>query len=236
MAEILRETKHLVSCDISVRPPRSDDEFYFVEEIKLPFLKRLLIVQKCSDTALLESPSLLDFISAPILAELNIDLMFLERSLLNFVKRSPNILKLRSPYWNKAESLMFMMILLRHCPLLTALYLWPWGSLGAQTTGHDANLFLRSFVEEGDVGVSCPCLQDFAFMGKLDFSAETFRLFLEGKQTDIAAPKIVPWKRVTIHIENMETMESQRYQHILDLVSQKRAEGLNVNVSFVGKN
>ncbi len=134
---------------------------------------------------------------------------------------------------------MFMTTLLRHCPLLTCLYLWPCSfGLGAQiqTPSHDANLFLRSFVEEGDVGVTCPRLKNFTFTGKLDFSPETLRLFLEGKQSGIAAPNIVPWKKVAIFIENTESMESERTRHILDLVSQKREQGLDVNVSFAGRN
>ncbi len=97
LAEIFRETKNLVSCDIVVRRPRSDDNFYLVEVINLPYLKRLRIVQQYYDPALLEAPNPLDHISAPILAELNIDIMLLETSLLNFVRRSPSISKLRAP-------------------------------------------------------------------------------------------------------------------------------------------
>ena len=71
-------------------------------------------------------------------------------------------------------------------------------------------------------------------MGRFDFSPETIRLFLERKQKDIAARNIAPWKKVFIYVERIKikTMDSERCQQILDLVSQKKAEGLNVVVSF----
>ena len=229
IAQIFQQTKQLVSCDIVMSPPRAEDQFY-LEEVKLPFLERLRIVEMFFDLASPEAPSLLDLISAPNLANLDIDGTFLERSLLNFVKRSPNISEFRGPYLDKDKSLMFMMTLLRHCPLLSVLYLWPCsGGVGNRTPRHDANLFLRSFVEKSDVGVTCPRLQDFTFMGRIQFSAETLRLFLEGKQKDIYTLNIQIWKRVHIIVQGIIRVAETK-QQILDLVSQKKLEGMPVDV------
>ncbi len=91
----------------------------------------------------------------------------------------------------------------------------------------DANTLLRSFIAgEGDAGVTCPRLQFATFTGELKFSLDTLHLFLEGKQGSCATPNIAPWKKAIIQIQGITEKETQ--QQMLDLVSQKKAEGLDV--------
>ncbi len=95
-------------------------------------------------------------------------------------------------------------------------------------TIQDANGFLRAFAEYGDHGVICPRLQDFTCLGKIRFSLETLRIFLESKQGDFLTPGLFPWRKLVIHISVEGS--SQRSQEISDFVSQKKAEGLDINV------
>ena len=87
---------------------------------------------------------------------------------------------------------------------------------------------LRAFVEEGDHGVICPRLQEFSLWGKCDFSLETLRVFLEGKHGDISPPNVTQWTKVAIDISDIYPAERRR--QISDLVSQKKAAGLDVHV------
>ncbi len=67
IVQIIQQIKCLVSCDMVVRQTHPNGTIYR-EEINLPFLKSLRIVQNYN-SALSESPSLLDLISAPILMD-----------------------------------------------------------------------------------------------------------------------------------------------------------------------
>ena len=73
-------------------------------------------------------------------------------------------------------------------------------------------------------------MQHFDFKGKFDFSPETLRLFLEGKQIDVAAPKILPWKSIVMYIQSRTATGA--HGQISKLVSEKKAEGMGVDVSF----
>ena len=234
MAQILRQTKCLVSCYIIVGPPRAEDKIR-LDKINLLYLETFHIDERDFASAETEAPSLLDLISAPILVDFRIDATYLEASLLDFVKRSPNISKLRVPYFEKDKSLTFLMALLRYCPSLTFLYLGPAGrDLHPRPADHDGDLFLRSFVEEGDTGVACPRLQRFHMTGRIHFSLETFRLLLERKQRYTTALNILPWKMVFIYIPSMSPTETHR--QISDFAKQKRAEGLDVSFFLEGMN
>ena len=120
------------------------------------------------------------------------------------------------------------MALLRQCPSLTTLSLypcdWDWSH---RTANWDANTLLRSFITgEGDIGVICPHLQFATVAGQINFSLDTLCLFLEGKQGSCGMVNIAPWKKVIIQIQGIKATETQ--QQMSDLVSQKKAEGLDV--------
>ncbi len=72
IAHILRQTKHLVLCDIVISPPSTED-IINLQEVNLPFLEKLRIAEKYSDLASPDASSLLDLIYAPTLTELDID-------------------------------------------------------------------------------------------------------------------------------------------------------------------
>ena len=117
------------------------------------------------------------------------------------------------------------MALLRLCPLLTTLSLRhnkPFREI------RDVDWFLRAFVEDGDHGVVCPHLQDFTFLGSIHFSFEMLRKFLEEKQRNPISLGLLPWRKVVIDI-NVKRSD-QKPQQISDFVSQKRAEGLDIDV------
>ncbi len=98
-------------------------------------------------------------------------------------------------------------------------------------------MFLRSFVEVGgDAGVTCPCLQFFEVRGEINFSLETLRLFLEGKQKlpvtqTIGPKKIVPWRKVTIGIQGIESIETKA--DIVIYIFKKQSQGVNVAISML---
>ncbi len=58
IAQIFRQTKQLVSCNVVISRPRAEEEFY-PGEINLPFLQSLRIVESFFDRASPEAPSLL---------------------------------------------------------------------------------------------------------------------------------------------------------------------------------
>ncbi len=235
VAKILQQTKCLVSCDIVVwaRSKEQTD----LDKISLPFLETLRINEshiRLAPATSPEAPSLLDHLIAPKLSELNILGKFLELSLINFLERSPNILKLDLPYLIADKSLTITTTLLRHCKSLTSVSLYPSDYDPSRNPSNwDANTFLRGFVEvEGDTSVICPRLQDFKLTGGINFSPETLRLFLEGKQRSFAALniaplRIAPWRTVIIDIQAINETVTQL--EILELISQKNSEGLDVN-------
>ena len=114
---------------------------------------------------------------------------------------------------------------LSHCPSLTELSLFPGNWM---MDAPDANRFLRAFVE-GDTGVICPRLQDFQFEGIYDFSLQTLRLFLEGRQRGIAARNVMPWKRLVIDIGGIKDREARQQASVLLL--QKNAAGVIIRAS-----
>ena len=90
-------------------------------------------------------------------------------------------------------------------------------------------MLLRAFVEQGDAGVICPRLQYIMCIGEIDVSLQTLRRFLNGKHRDIVLPDVLPWKRVDIDIQNLKARK------MLDFVSQKKAEGLDVKAVLNNK-
>ncbi|KJA22695.1 hypothetical protein HYPSUDRAFT_40795 [Hypholoma sublateritium FD-334 SS-4] len=221
IARILQQTKCLEFCNIVVGPDRPQE--HYSEKIGLPFLKTFAIRESTIETASYLAPSILDLITAP-----NLDLLHIREGFFDFAgffQRSPCITELSLPYFDKDESLTDTMGLLRHCPSLDVLCLWPaYSNIGTR----NANGLLRSFVEQGDVGIICPRLQGFEITGKIDFSLETLRLFLEGKQGKNAIPNVLPWRILIINIGGITAAETR--QQMVDLVSQKKAAGLDVEV------
>ncbi len=238
IARIFQRTKRLVSCDIVVGPTRLGEEI-ILEKISLPFLQTLHITETVSTQLETSnaSPSLLDLLSTPILAELHIQGEFVDLSLLNFLKQTPSISKLDLPYLKDEKSLEITLAFLRHCPSLTALSLRAcYDSRYRGPSNWDGNAFLRSFVVvDGNGGVTCPCLQFFKFEGAINFSLETLRLFLEAKQRlpvtqNISPRKITPWRMVTIGMHGIEDMAT--HNKILFLIFQKQSEGMSLNLSL----
>ena len=96
---------------------------------------------------------------------------------------------------------------------------------------HDANMFLRAFVEDvnGGVDITCPRLEYFEFAGAAYFSLQTLRQFLEAKQRDTApVNRLVPWKRVRIDMWGLDDLERGQKLH---LVSQKQEAGVDVSIN-----
>ncbi len=229
LASILRHTKYLVFCQIFVGRDRTSDK-QNLQEITLSFLKILYINDNTSGRPLPGVPSLLDLINAPALEALHISPKFVKISLSNFLSGSPNISKLYLPYFLEDVSLIDTTKFLRHCPSLTLLFLWQANmAQNTRLSKSDANRFMRAFVEEteGNVGVLCPHLQYIDFTGDIDFSLDTLKLFLEGKHGGTAIPNISTWKRVILDIRGIQVAEKRK--QIMHLVSQKKAEGLNVH-------
>ncbi|KJA19052.1 hypothetical protein HYPSUDRAFT_204962 [Hypholoma sublateritium FD-334 SS-4] len=221
IASILQQTRSLVFCDIAVGWNHSE---HYHSTISLPLLKTLILKEHVSNINSSGAPSILDLIVTPLLQIFRICGTFLDLSLSDFLKRSPLIRKLSLPYSKEDTSLLDMMKLLRQCPSLAILSLWPtkWRRI------HEADGFLRAFVEEGDSGVLCPRLQTFDFAGNVNYTPQTLRLFLESKHGEIDMPNVLPWKRVLISTREIKATETR--QQILDLVSEKNAAGLDVQV------
>ncbi|KJA19021.1 hypothetical protein HYPSUDRAFT_44691 [Hypholoma sublateritium FD-334 SS-4] len=220
LATILQQTKCLVFCDIDVGPGDLQEHS---PKISLPFLKTLIVGETASRSGTSGAQSILDLITAPILEILHMGrLAFLNFS--DFFKRSPCIWKLSIPYFDNDKSLTDVMGFLSHCPSLTVLSIWP---CNWNLDTRDANIFLQAFVE-GDTSAICPRLQYFEFTGNIDFSLQTLSLFLEGKQGDLAALNIMPWKKVAIDVRGIK--DAEKYQQVLDLFSQKKAAGLDIQV------
>ncbi|KJA19056.1 hypothetical protein HYPSUDRAFT_44711 [Hypholoma sublateritium FD-334 SS-4] len=221
VARILQQTKCLVFCDIAVRP--SGLQEHYSNNINLPFLKTLIVGEKTPASATSGAPSILDLITAPILEVFDMRReAFLDLS--GFFKRSPRIRKLFLPYFDKDTLFTETVGFLSHCPSLTDLSLF---SCNWNNNTVDANGFLRAFVE-GDTGVICPCLQDFQLIGMIDFSLQTLRLFLAGRQGDISALNGMPWKKLAIDTRGIKN--TKRRQQVLDLL-QKNAAGSDIQVS-----
>ncbi len=121
------------------------------------------------------------------------------------------------------------MEILRHCPSLAILSLCPHTYCRGT---RDVDRFLRAFVEQGNNDILCPRLQDFSLCGQVDFPVETLRIFLEGKQGEIAMRNVLPWTTVRIIVYEMHSAEKR--QQVSDLVSQKQLAGLDVRVYTVG--
>ncbi|KJA19013.1 hypothetical protein HYPSUDRAFT_44687 [Hypholoma sublateritium FD-334 SS-4] len=239
IAGILQQTKCLEFCDITVGSNRSGE--HISNTISLPFLKTFILDERLLETTLsgTGSPSILDEIIAPILEIFDIRHTFHDLSLTDFLKRSPQIAKLCFPYFGKDKSLTDAIRFLRLCPSLTTLSVQPGNKRWVMASPFDADYFLRAFVEEGDAAVSslsdagvlCPRLQTFDFKGNVNFSLKTLRLFFEAKHGENAAPYVSPWKKVLVYIKAIK--ETEIRQQIFDLVSQKQAAGLDVEVVTV---
>ena len=219
IGNILQQTKCLKFCDITL----DYSEQHYAHEINLPFLTTLIVSEKSRRRLSHGTHSILKAITAPILGIFEDHIKFFDLSLLDFLKRSPQIWKISLLYFNEDKSLTETMELLRQCPSLTILSLQPhvWCTC-------DADQFLRSFVEQNNHGVICPYLQDFSFSGEIDFSIETLHIFLQGKHGDIAMPNVWPWRRVVINIKGV--VSTERHKKIADIVSKKQAAGLDVHV------
>ncbi len=197
----------------------------YADAISLPFLKVFIVGEEIQGGGSPGAHSILNTITAPILERFETRVEFFDLSLSGFLSRSPHIVQLKLLYFDKDQSLMETMEILRHCPSLTILSLQSHaGCLGTR----DADRFLRAFVEQGNNGTICPRLQDFLFYGQIDFPLEALRIFLEAKQGGISMLNISPWK--SVHIIVAEINSSEKRQQISDLVLQKQAAGLDVRV------
>ncbi len=116
--------------------------------------------------------------------------------------------------------------LLNHCPSLAILSLDAFTPHEVIPTGDP---LLRAFVVAGNGGIICPRLQELTFLGQIRFSLDTLRMLLDGKQGNNATLNILPWRKVTITTTGIKS-EGQRRQ-ISALISQKKAEGLDVRIS-----
>ena len=200
-----------------------DSDEHYAHKINLPVLKTLIITNSNYDQYSPATHSILEAITAPILEIFENNIEFLDLSLVDFIKRSPHIRKLSLICVDNDESLMNTTELLRHCPSLSTLFLWPRGDYF-----FNCDRFLKAFVEEGNDGVICPGLQDFTLMGGIDFSLPTLGVFLEGKHGAIALPNVLPWKKVVIDVTGIGS--DMRRQKILDFASEKRSAGFPVRV------
>ncbi len=201
-------------------------------KITLPFLKNLSITET---NGRLEF-SLVDYINAPDLEIFHFDTEdLLEGSLLNFFSESPNIWKLSLPYFRGGidPELNVTTRLLRECPSLTVLTLQLRGWDQTASSFLNVNRFLLGFVKEDDLGIICPRLQYIKITGDIHFSLQTLQLFLEGKQQGVAAPNIVPWKRVIIDIRGI--WDEEKIKQVSNVVMQKKAEGLDVDALLEDK-
>ena len=230
MAGILQQTKLLIFCRISFSGWNRSGGALYLEKIMLPFLKTLYLDDRTFGPLGPSSgtPILTDLITAPVLEILSISSIFLKSALSDFLQKSPKIWKLYLPYFLDDMSLANTIGFLHHCPSLTVLSLHPpgWGESN-QKSVPDANMLMRAFIEDSDVGVLCPRLQDIKFTGNIDFSLETLQHFLDGKHSKTPTPGISPWKRVIIDIQGINAMDTRK--QILNFVSQKKAEGLQVD-------
>ncbi len=196
----------------------------------LPFLKTLYLDDRTFGSLGPSSgtPIVTDLITAPVLEILSISSIFLKSALSDFLQKSPKIWKLYLPYFLDDVSLANTIGFLHNCPSLSVLYLHPTGRLQARSESKpDANMLLRAFIEDGDVGIICPRLQYINFAGNIDFSLETLKRFLNGRHGSTPTPDILPWKRVIIEINGIGSTDARK--QILDLISIKKAEGLDVD-------
>ncbi len=225
VVNMLRKTRHLMSFNVHVVGDRLTLHG-LNRKVTLPFLKNLSITERSFGSI---KCTLYAEISAPALEVFHLDAAdFIDHSLSNFFWESPHIWKLSLPYFSVGNdpALTVTARLLRYCPSLTALSLQSRG-WDQNAASWNADTFFRAFVNEGEFGITCPRLQYIKFTGEIDFSPQTLQLFLEGKQQGIAAPNITPWKRVIIDIGSIKSKE--KIKQILDIVSRKRKEGLNVD-------
>ena len=217
----MQQATGLVHCNIVTY---CSDEHY-PHKINLPFLKTLSIAEYSRNTFPIGTHSILEAITAPRLEILDNDIDFFDFALLGFIKRSPRIQELSLLYFEQDESFTNTIKILHHCPSLAILSLRAHERYRGIT---NADRLLRAMVGEGNDGVICPRLQDFACSGQTDFSPETLRIFLEGKHRDNVMMNVLPWKNVVIDIYGIKS--SEKRQQIFDLVSQKKAAGLDVYV------
>lgn len=221
IARMLQQTKCLVFCDIALG---HGSRYNTLGEINLPRLEILCVETGPSSS---RSPSIFELINSPILAVLQIHGTVLDTSLADFFARSPGI---REFYLNfrldNERSLADITELLHHCPSLSVLNLaWEWSAV---PNIPEIDGFLRTFVEDGGGGVTCPYLQEFRLHGVNKFSLQTLCRFLEAKQPGIdtlSAPS--PWKNVVIDMRWIDDSEIRQMQ---DLVSEKQAAGLDIDV------
>ncbi len=221
-----------MSCDVVISQPRAEEEIC-PGEINLPFLQNLRIVERSFDRASPEAPSLLDLISAPTLAELEISGLFLEQSLLNFFKRSPSILDLRAPYLDKGRIIYIHGSIAPSLPFLTSLYLWPCSDgLGNRPPSNDANCFCAHLSRKAMSVLLVHACRISLSWEKLIFRQRRFAYFSRASKKNVATLNIQTWSMVQIIIDD-GTQVAVTKQQILDLVCQKKAEGINVDVGYV---
>lgn len=222
--EVLRQTKYLVYCDITVRPAWEHE--HTLPKVNLPHLETLFVDDRTASTV---RCNIFDLIDVPMLCSLKRCARYISRSLVNFFKRSPTIQVLYlKTVLESQESLAEVTELLRHCPSLYFLTLKAQDS-GTRKKNPDANVFLRSFIEGGGAsGITCPLLQRFRFIGSIKFSFQTLSCFLEAKQPDTAvSDPLVPWQSIELSMQGVDDLEI--YQ-MMALVSQKQAAGLDIRV------
>ncbi len=190
IAGILQQTKLLIFCDIYFSFWNRSGVALYHEEIMLPFLKTLYLDDRTFGSLGPSSgtPIVTDLITAPVLEILSISSIFLKSALSDFLQKSPKIWKLYLPYFLDDVSLANTIGFLHNCPSLSVLYLHPTGrGKRAQESKPDANMLLRAFIEDGDVGIICPRLQYINFAGNIDLSLETLKRFsTEGMEVPYA--------------------------------------------------
>ncbi len=124
--------------------------------------------------------------------------------------------------------------LLYHCPSLIVLSLQRTREFIPTDTPDplDINTFLQRFSQEDNV-VTCPCLEHFTFAGPIDMSMQTLRQFLEFRQRRTATPNTSrSWKTLAIDLRGIVDPHVQ--EEMLNVVSEKRKEGLFISVSRKG--
>ena len=222
IGSILQQTKCLEFCTIVVH--RSDE--CYTHTITLRFLKTLIVATRLDEVQSFEAHSILEAITAPILEIFKHYIEYFDLPLAAFLKRSSNIWKFSLAYLDADTTFTWTIEILRHCPSLaslTVLSLLPHGFKLCF-----ADQLLRAFVAGGNDGIICPRLRGLNFAGDIEFSVETLRIFLEGKQGDIESTNIFPRRRVAIEITGIES--ASKCRQIEDFVLTKQAAGLDVRV------
>lgn len=221
VANILRQTTHLVNCSINIG---SVTEIGYSGEIFLPCLQSLSVAELLPrDTP--EVPGLLKFINAPVLQVLDISDTFSTNSLSTLFQRAPALqyLKLElSP--GDADCFTRLKQLLRYCPSLLSLVIKEPGGYRLRVTSLDE--LLNAFVRADENGYLCPLLHTFIFNWGVDAPLDCIRRFLTGKRKGHGIAGLNNWIKVVLTLN--ERRDS--WPQIRELIAEQRAAGLDVSL------